>query len=336
MVSMLHHRVGRAAVLGAGLVVAGAIVCAAPERAHAQGELDDETKKRVLGYVKGANAFYKEERYAESLKLYQEAYALYPNPALLYRMGQAAEKSGDLRGAITYYEAMLTEAPDNPKAGEVKATLATLKDKVPPRVTITSKPSGANIRFGSPNSPTVGSTPYEGDVEKGTLVVILKLDGYETERREIEMAAAAQETIDVRLKAAEVVEDPGGTESDGDFPLGLVGGITAGAGVAVLATGGFFTFQQMSLTDQVNTFDKSGNPGAGRLEIARLKEEAEGAYQTSLGLYVAGGVLVAAGGALLVVDMLGGSGEEDDAQSSLDVGFGILPGGGAVTFGGTF
>ncbi len=323
--------------MGAGLVVMGSIVLAAPERAHAQGDLDDETKKRVLGYVKGANAFYKEERYAESLKLYQEAYALYPNPALLYRMGQAAEKSGDLRGAITYYESMLTEAPDNPKAGEVKANLSTLKEKVPPRVMITSKPTGANIRFGSPNSPTVGSTPYEGDVEKGKLVVILKLDGYETERREIEMAAAATETVDVRMKASAAVEDPGGgTESDGGFPLGLVGGITAGAGVAVLATGGFFTFQQMSLTDQVNTFDKSGNPGAGRLEIARLKEEAEGAYQTSLGLYVAGGVLVAAGGALLVVDMLGGSDEGADAQSSLDVGFGILPGGGAVTFGGTF
>ena len=92
----------------------------------------------------------------------------------------------------------------------------------------------------------------------------------------------------------------------------------------------------MSLTDQVNTFDKTGNPGVGRLEIARLKDEAEGAYQTSLGLYVAGGVLVAAGGALLLVDMLGGASGDDGAQSSLGIGFGVLPGGGAVTFGGTF
>ena len=119
MVSMLHHRGARAAAAAAGLCVMGAIVAAAPSQAHAQGDLDDETKKRVLGYVKGANDFYKEERYAESLKLYQEAYALYPNPALLYRMGQAAEKSGDLRGAITYYEAMLTEV-----AGTCTAVIA--------------------------------------------------------------------------------------------------------------------------------------------------------------------------------------------------------------------
>ena len=139
------------------------------------------------------------------------------------------------------------------------------------------------------------------------------------------------------MKAAAVIDEPNDPKGmDGGVPFALIGGITAGAGVAALATGGVFTFLQSQATGQVNDFDKSGAPGSGRQRINELKDEANGHYSTSLAMYGVGGALVAVGVGLIVVDAVTGSGEEEDAQSGLGVGIGILPGGGAVSFGGTF
>jgi tetratricopeptide (TPR) repeat protein len=67
-----------------------------------------------------------DKRYDEALVGFQRAFALNPEPAYLFRLGEAQRLSGRNADAIASYERLLKEAPNSLNAGEARRQLAAL------------------------------------------------------------------------------------------------------------------------------------------------------------------------------------------------------------------
>lgn len=310
-------------------------LCFAPRDVSAQqdAQLDEETTKKLLEMIGQAKALEKEGKHKDALELYKQAYDLSPQGALLYRMGRACERSGDMQCAIEYYDKFVAALPDNPKAVEVKSKVAELRASIPPRLKIVTEPSGANIYLDSAANAPIGSTPFDGEFQKGKVTILVKLDGYETYQQEYDFSGAEVEELKVSLKKLE--ESSGPTDVSKNEPkkkgsgkgLKLAGYVSTGLGVALLGGGGAFTVLSNQKVNEYNNYDRAGaaSPQAGRIELAQLKEDADAHWRRSMIMYSAGGVLTAAGVAMIV---LGSGGQEEAAEpTALRLDMGMTPGG---------
>jgi len=297
--------------------VAGVMVMGHPVEAKAQGKPTAEEKKRLLAVVKGAKAYEEAGDYDKALPMYKDALEIYRSSSILFKVGEMSERTGNLRDAITYYDQLIDEYPDNERAQIARDKLPGIKAQVPPTLKVTSRPTGANVYFGSPTTPPVGSTPYEGELKPGAVTVIISLDGYATQRQEVTLEPADQKSIDVKLEETDGVAPPDDGKKKGTGSPNIAGWATTGTGVVLLVAGGVFSGVQSSRTNAANTF-RQDNPTVGRedgqQQIDELKAGANSAYRASLGLYVAGGVVAAAGIGLLVVG--GGGSDEGDTSAS--------------------
>lgn len=308
---------------GLGLVVS---VTAASPDVFAQ-EVD---VRKVLELIAQANDHFEAEAFDKALVAYKEAYAQYPDPSLLYRIGLTSERLNQNFDAVDYYERFIDAVPDDKTAKRVAERIDELRAQLPARFLIESNPAGATIYVGSRENPAVGVTPAQVDVPPGTTVFMVDLEGHETEVRTVEAKRGEKSTLSLGLREARVVVTPPprtSTPSEG-VNFGTWGWVTTGLGVATLATGGLFSFLSMSTTDDVNSYDKQAS-GASREELAGMKEDAMFYYDTSVILYTAGGILTAAGATLLVIDML-----TDDGHANVTVS--PTSGGMSVGFGGSF
>jgi prepilin-type processing-associated H-X9-DG protein len=86
------------------------LVCLMPSLAIAEAKPADKKRARELA-AESAKA-YKRGELEVSAALLKQAYALYPNPNLLYNLGRSLEGMGDKRGAVDAYTRYLAEAKD--------------------------------------------------------------------------------------------------------------------------------------------------------------------------------------------------------------------------------
>lgn len=77
-------------------------------------------------YMQGAAA-YGEGRYADAAALFEQAYTLGAEPVLLYNLGLAYERAGEVARAIDAYERFLAAVPDAAERTEVERSLETLR-----------------------------------------------------------------------------------------------------------------------------------------------------------------------------------------------------------------
>ncbi len=74
-----------------------------------------------------AAAAYGNGEFELAADLFEQAYALRPEPQLLYSLGSARERAGRVVGAIEAYEAFLREVPDAEERPDVERSLDTLR-----------------------------------------------------------------------------------------------------------------------------------------------------------------------------------------------------------------
>jgi len=97
----------------------------APATASAQAAPPD--KARAVELFKKSEDAYRAGDFDKAIKLLDEAYALDPQPVLVYNRARAAEGIGDFDGAIAGYEKFLAEEPNTRDRGAIEQRLATLK-----------------------------------------------------------------------------------------------------------------------------------------------------------------------------------------------------------------
>src|SRR5262249_24727209 len=126
------------------LVVAALAVCLFPPAASA------DSKAEARQHVDRATKLHGDGKFAEALDELKTAFALDPQPELLYAMGQIHVQLGQCAQAIRYYERYLTTRPDPGTATAAKEAMEACKT-TPPRV-VDSKPA-------EPEPPTKPDAP---------------------------------------------------------------------------------------------------------------------------------------------------------------------------------
>ena len=277
-------------------ILALMVVMALAAPAFAQ-DSDRETAEKVLLIVKNANDEFDRGEYDDALRLYQEAYDLYPEAVLLYRIGVAAEKTGDTRRAVEAYEAYVdASAEDDPTARKLAEEIPKLRATLPPRVTVETTPAGAGVYLDSLDSEPLGVTPGTFELPGNEVELIVRLEGYSVERRELSLENGEEETVTLELEELQRLattdpEEPPPTDDTDSLNLAIWGWAATGLGVALLGTGATFAILSSSATNDVNTYDKRA-PDATRAELDSLKETATSRYKTSVATFIAGGVSV--------------------------------------------
>lgn len=196
-------------------------------------------------FAEGA-ALYKGGKYREAIDKFEEAYALYPEPNLLYNTARAYEALGEIDGAITKYRL----SANHPRAGdELKAkanaklaVLQSARDKgaepssSPAAPSSTPSPPSTSPPASPPPSPAPASAGFPmwgvaGGVAAGVGAltaagggVVFGLGAATHSQLERDLEPDANGVTQVTRREAEDALDAGTTQKT--------------AGVALLATGG--------------------------------------------------------------------------------------------------
>lgn len=101
----------------------------------AEAEPSAADKRRAGELAAQSAVHYKRGEFEIAAALLKQAYALYPEPNLLYNLGRTLEKQGDLKGAIEAYQRFLVTATSIDDRPAIERHLAELEAKLPPEPT---------------------------------------------------------------------------------------------------------------------------------------------------------------------------------------------------------
>jgi len=101
---------------------------AQPKGAAAKGEKDE--KAEALELFNQSADLYRQGKFDEAAKLLEKAYAMHPEPVLLYNLGRAYEGLGENEKAIDAYTRYLKDAPEAKDRGALEKRIETLKAQI--------------------------------------------------------------------------------------------------------------------------------------------------------------------------------------------------------------
>lgn len=140
-------------------------------------------------------------RYADALTAYNEAYALRPQPALLYNLGRTLEALDRLPEALEKLEAFRSTAPADllAKVPGLKERIANIQKRVS-QLTIKVNVPGARILV---REAIVGQSPLDKPLalKSGKAAVLIEAEGYFSYRTEIDLPGGGGYTVDAQLSS---------------------------------------------------------------------------------------------------------------------------------------
>lgn len=248
------------------------IVAAAPAEVRAQA---DDTAKVEQLFAEGAS-LYRAGKYRAAIERFDAAYAIYPEPNLLYNKARAHEALGEIDAALDTYQ----RCADSPKVDPGVKAKAQGKVKMLEQAKLTTA-----------NAPT--------------------------ERR--------------RITSGGSVTRPQPEASGSGLTIAKWGAAGVGGALAIVGA----VFYSVGASDHGKVTSASDDAAGGVATLTRAEAQQlsdDGASKKTIGVAMAGAGLAALAGAavLFVLD-----GSSDEAAEST-VGVGMLPGGAAVTWQGSF
>lgn len=152
-------------------------------------------------FAMGAQA-YREARYKDAIELFLQANKLDPHPELIYNVGQAYEKLGDVSNALRSYREFLRLAPGATDRATIEVSIKNLEGRLRERgvqqVSIFSTPAGATVML---DNKSVGATPWTGEIAPGKHVVILRATGFPDTAKEFVLLSDRAMDLDIALAA---------------------------------------------------------------------------------------------------------------------------------------
>lgn len=187
----------------ASVVIVPFLLMASPRAAQAQPAKSPKTAaqtKSEAGRLKSAaDVLMDQDRYADALVLYERAYELSSDPALLYNEGRAHEALGDYPQALEKLEIFERQAPPAVRA-LVPGLSELIKDLRGRMATLVVKTNAPNARLllRQKDEGIVGSE-RRFPTRAGQASVEVSADGYETFRREVDLSAGTTITVEANL-----------------------------------------------------------------------------------------------------------------------------------------
>jgi len=180
-------------------------------------------------------ALYGEADYRGALVEFTRAYAIAPNIAVLYNVGEAQYQLQDYAGALTTFEKYLADAaPTESRRAEVESDVEVLRARVG-RLTITTTPAGADVTI---DDQAIGRTPFDKSVlvSIGRRKVIASMPGRPPVARYIDVAAEEDTSIALQLASEETPRADETLQQPVRLPLPLPQtdtGTSSGSGAAL-------------------------------------------------------------------------------------------------------
>ena len=172
--------------------------------AHAQGRKPApktvEPPRTEAGHLKSAaDVLMDQDRYADAVVLYQRAYELSNDPALLYNQGRAFEALGDYPTALEKLEGFERDASPTVRARVpgLKELITDLRGRIATIVVRTNAPA-ARLLVRQKDEGII-NTERRISTRAGPASIEVDADGYETFRRDVELSAGAVVVVEANL-----------------------------------------------------------------------------------------------------------------------------------------
>lgn len=145
-------------------------------------------------YAQGV-VFFRGGHYDEAIAEFADAFAIWPNPTVLYSLAQSHERLLHVARAIEYYERYLALAPpDAPLRAEVTNTIRGLRSLLSEVEIESNTPARIFI-----DDREVGAAPGYVELEVGRHEVELRADGYAPQRQSIAVVSRTRREMHFRL-----------------------------------------------------------------------------------------------------------------------------------------
>ncbi|MCB9656054.1 MAG: tetratricopeptide repeat protein [Sandaracinaceae bacterium] len=260
-------------------------------------------------YAQGSE-FYRRARYAEAIAEFSEAYSLWPNPTILYALGQAYEGLSEVNRAIETYQRYIDAAPE----GDLRREDAELRiEELRGLLAIVHVDVNVEAVVSVDGEPQ-GSAPGDFRLSTGRHVMEVRADGYQPQTATITIAGGTERTVTFELEPAPVAAVHVAHEPF-RFPRPVfytAVGLT-GAGAVVWGA--------MATTTLVRARRYNDTPGRTNFDRDDARDVAS---RSNVALGVTGGLLVTT----VVIGLLTnwrGSGADDEPPSEPLVTAGISP-----------
>ncbi len=171
-----------------GMLFAAALATATVVVGEAAAQEAESPAREAGKHFQRAVALYGEADYRSALVEFKRAYALAPNTAVLYNVGEAEFQLQDYASALTTFRHFLAEAgPADGHRAEVENDVEVLRSRVG-HVNVTTVPAGADIAV---DDVPVGKTPLEDSVlvSIGHRKVVATMGGRQPVTRYVDVAA---------------------------------------------------------------------------------------------------------------------------------------------------
>jgi len=239
-----------------------------------------QEKELAKKRYKVGEQLYEISQYDKALIEFQEAYRIWPKHDMLFNIARCHEVLANLEQAIGSYKLFLAKRPDSAKVPLVKTRIKSLEDRLAKQKAGKEKVAAASVK---PDP----ATPRKAEVK----------DRPETKvKPAASMDALGEEST--QAGSERTWRWMGGWAGVGVGGAALVAGIAFGA----LAAG------------KSSDFEKLRDSGGLHDDLKEIRETGERYETTGIALMVSGGVIAAAGGALLIWELMGS--EEDTASAN--------------------
>jgi hypothetical protein len=273
------------------------------------GLADENGSTRDAGrHFQRAVALYGEADYRAALVEFKRAYAIAPNTAVLYNVGETQYQLQDYAGALTTFERYLAEsAPGDTHHAEVENNVEILRARVG-HVSVVTFPPGADVAV---DDQAAGHTPIDKPilVSIGHRKITASMQGRQAVTRYVDVATDDNLTVTLQMTDAggattamprhdaDATSAAHSTPGDGSHTLQTVGWIaTGGLAIGAIATGIVAAHESSVLQSDRNSYPTSS---------ATLERDAHSTttYSIIADSLAAGAVLV---GGITLVSVLGG------------------------------
>ncbi len=253
------HRLGRnsrLAVLALLLVAAQTLLGPTSSAQESAGGVRDASR-----HFERAVALYAEADYRGALVEFKRAFAIAPNTAVLYNVGEAEYQLKDYASALKTFERFLADAdPADSRRPGIMANLEMLRARVG-RLRIITVPSGADVTL---DDESVGKTPFASEllVSIGHRKIVASAAGHSPVTRYVDVAADDNVAVALQLPGGAPEPNPSTPET-----VAAAGGSSASGGGAKLRALGWVA--TTGLTAGAVTFGLLAMKASNDLKAAR-------------------------------------------------------------------
>lgn len=170
--------------------------------ASASAEVDSDVQRQAREHFDRGAAAFDARRFGEAAKEFQAAYDLTHSYQVLYNIGQVAAALGQAVESVDALQAYLEQGGNtvpNENRAIARAELERQRAQIG-TISVRANPAGASVHI---DGKMVGKAPLTIPIRvtAGKHSVMLLLEGYEAQSRDLQVAAGAQSELDLTLQS---------------------------------------------------------------------------------------------------------------------------------------